>query len=77
MKTIDDCKYRLTISDNGIGLPNNLEISNLKSLGLKLAKRLSEQLEGTFVIDRSNGTTFNITFNNIQNIKGNSVNEYK
>lgn len=67
MTVDDDSKYRLTISDNGIGLAQDLDITNLKSLGLKLAKRLSEQLDGTFDIDRSNGTTFNITFHGIHN----------
>jgi len=77
MTVDDDSKYRLTISDNGIGLPKDINITNLKSLGLKLAKRLSEQLEGTFDIDLSNGTTFNITFNKNQKNIDNSVNEYK
>lgn len=41
-------KYQLTVSDNGAGLPQNLEIETLPSMGLKLVKSLSRQIHGSF-----------------------------
>ncbi|GAB4196825.1 MAG: hypothetical protein Fur006_44680 [Coleofasciculaceae cyanobacterium] len=52
----------LIIKDNGIGLPTELDLANVKSLGLRLVKVLINQLEGTFEIDRTLGTEFTIQF---------------
>ncbi len=76
MTETGDPQYKLTIGDNGIGLPKDIDINNTKSFGLKLVKRLTEQLEGSLEVDLSTGTTYNITFGNIGN-NGNTVNEHK
>ncbi len=55
-------KIELVVSDNGIGLPEDLDFKNSKSLGLELVNGLTKQLEGTIAIDRSNGTEFKIVF---------------
>jgi PAS domain S-box-containing protein len=52
----------LTVSDNGIGIPEFLKLDQLTSLGLQLVQDFVEQLEGTLHIDRHSGTTFRITF---------------
>jgi PAS domain S-box-containing protein len=52
----------LIIKDNGVGLPRELDLVNVKSLGLRLVKVLINQLEGTFNIDRRWGTEFKIQF---------------
>lgn len=57
-----DGKLLLTVSDNGIGLPKDLDLRNTESLGLQLVTTLVEQLEGTIELDRSAGTAFRITF---------------
>ncbi|NIV43253.1 MAG: hypothetical protein GWN11_11050 [Candidatus Dadabacteria bacterium] len=51
MTLVEDNEYRLAISNDGISLPQNIYMPSLKSLGLKLALRLSEQLDGAFNID--------------------------
>ena len=48
----------LSVADDGIGLPENADLSNVSSLGLHLVKILTDQLEGTLEIRRGNGTTF-------------------
>jgi two-component sensor histidine kinase len=59
--------YTLIISDNGIGLDNNLEINKLSSLGLKIARGLVEdRLKGNFNVESNNGTKFTIQF--VQNV---------
>jgi two-component sensor histidine kinase len=40
--------YELKVSDNGKGLPQNLDIETLPSMGLKLVKSLSRQIHGSF-----------------------------
>ncbi len=52
----------LTISDNGIGFPEDLDFTNTKSLGMQLVVTLVEQLEGTIELDRNGGTEFRMTF---------------
>lgn len=55
-------QFTLIISDNGIGLPKNLDFRNTNSLGLQLVCRLTKQLNGTIELDRSQGTEFKIVF---------------
>jgi PAS domain S-box-containing protein len=52
----------LTVSDNGIGLPEQVDFRKSPSLGLTLINSLVEQLGGTIELDRSGGTAFTITF---------------
>ncbi len=54
--------FNLRVSDNGIGLPQNLEYQNTKSLGLQLVTALTSQLSGTIALNRNMGTEFNIKF---------------
>lgn len=57
-------QFTLVVSDNGIGLPKGLDIHNTETLGMQLVRDLVKQLEGTLELDRSNGTTFKVTFGN-------------
>nr|WP_323808652.1 histidine kinase dimerization/phosphoacceptor domain -containing protein [Nostoc sphaeroides] len=53
----------MTIRDNGIGLPDNLDWTTTDSLGLSLVYDLvTEQLEGDITIERNHGTVFKIQF---------------
>ncbi len=53
----------LTVSDNGVGIPEELDVRNTESMGLHLVKILSEdQLEGKMEIERHAGTSFHISF---------------
>ncbi|MDZ7968131.1 MAG: PAS domain S-box protein [Nostoc sp. DedSLP03] len=58
-----DNSIEMTIRDNGIGLPDNLDWRNTDSLGLSLVHDLvTEQLEGDITLERDRGTVFNIKF---------------
>ncbi len=50
------------VSDNGVGLLEDLDFRNTESLGLQLVNTLVNQLEGTIELDRRGGTAFKITF---------------
>ena len=56
-------EVELWISDDGVGLPKGIDISDPKSLGLQLIGDLAEyQLEGKVVLDRDSGTGYHISF---------------
>jgi two-component sensor histidine kinase len=57
-----DNRLTLVVSDTGIGLPEDIDISGAKTLGLQLIKDLVDQLRGTLEIERDGGTAFRITF---------------
>lgn len=60
-KTLRD-KLRLTITDNGVGLPDNWDNLQKNSLGLKLMKGLTEDIRGSFSIEGTFGTRIAIEF---------------
>jgi PAS domain S-box-containing protein len=55
-------KIVLKISDNGIGMPENINTNNIETLGFQLVHALVDQLEGTIKLNRSNGTNYLISF---------------
>ncbi len=58
----DANKLILIFSDNGIGIPPELDLATCNSLGIQLVTILTRQLKGNLELDRTNGTTFKITF---------------
>ncbi len=54
--------YSLIISDNGKGLPENLELESVESLGLRLVNILVDQLDGNLEFRRNQGTEFIVRF---------------
>ena len=56
----------LVISDDGIGLPADIDLSNSNTLGLQLIYSLSEQLKGKVKVTNESGTCFEITFREMQ-----------
>jgi PAS domain S-box-containing protein len=54
--------FILTISDNGVGVPETLDIKNLESLGMQLVASLVDQLDGELELERDNWTEFTVRF---------------
>jgi len=54
--------FTLTVSDDGVGVPENLEIEDIESLGLQLVTSLIDQLDGKFELKRNSGTEFTMRF---------------
>ncbi len=54
--------YTLVVSDNGTGLPPEVDINNPQRLGLQLVVSLTNQLDGKIYLDTVNGTKFTIKF---------------
>ena len=57
-----DHQMVLTVSDNGIGFPRDLDFTSTQSLGMQLVVTLVEQLEGAIELNRDAGTEFRIVF---------------
>jgi PAS domain S-box-containing protein len=53
----------LIISDDGVGIPANIDIFNAPTLGLQLVTSLVDQLNGSLELVREKGTRFVIKFN--------------
>jgi len=62
MSEADGDSWKLSVSDDGVGFPGNLDFRNTKTLGLQLVCILTDQLEGTIELDRNCGTRFTIRF---------------
>lgn len=55
-------KIELTFSDDGVGLPEDIDYKNTNTLGLQLVIILTQQLGGSIVLDGSKGAKFKIVF---------------
>ena len=60
-----DEMFTLTVSDNGVGLPDSFTLDSENSLGMFIVRLLVEQLGGALEIDRKQGTSFIIRFRNL------------
>jgi len=62
---LDNRTVRLSVRDNGIGLPEDLDIKNTQSLGMHLIHSLADQLDGKLTFDCIQGTQCTIEFESI------------
>ena len=60
--SIRDRGVRLMISDNGCGMPENLDFENSSGFGLGLVGMLVKQLDGTIRMEREKGTNIILEF---------------
>jgi len=55
-------RYTLIVKDDGVGLPDEITLDNIETLGLQLVNSLVAQLVGTISLNRAGGTEFRIEF---------------
>jgi len=60
LHTDNKSQYKIIVSDNGVGLPDDFNFDTTESLGLKLVVLLADQIAGNITYD--SGSTFTITF---------------
>ncbi len=65
LKRQDQGDIILTIKDDGIGVPPDFDFYETESLGLRLVRILTRQLEGEIELDLEGGTCFKITFSEL------------
>src|SRR5262249_37294420 len=56
----DGQRLVLVVSDDGVGLPADLDVEHTESVGLQLVHDLADQLHGSVVLSRDLGTAFEI-----------------
>jgi len=67
LRSLNKKDVELVVSDNGIGMPEDLDFRNTKSLGLHLVTILAEdQLEGEIKLSRDKGTEFRIKLRGVK-----------
>jgi two-component sensor histidine kinase len=62
LQQIPEGRILLTLGDNGVGLPLDLDWKNGQSLGLRLVQMLAGQLRAEVGLEREGGTKFRIIF---------------
>ena len=58
----DNTVVVLAVSDNGVGLPDDLNLRTADSLGLQLVSSLADQLAATVEVKRGEGTEYRLSF---------------
>ncbi len=53
---------KMTVADNGVGLPADIDWHASRTLGLRLVRTLAQQLHAVVELNRKNGVAFSITF---------------
>jgi len=67
-------RFVLTVFDNGIGFPAELDYRATTTMGLRVVTTLAGQLNGAMELDRRGGTTFKITFPESEQISAGPAN---
>ncbi len=55
-------QFCLKVSDNGVGIPESVDLDNPVTLGLQLVSTLAQQLDAMISVDNMGGTTFRLYF---------------
>lgn len=67
LRSIDENKLELIVSDNGIGIPETVDFKKSESWGWRLITLLAEnQLHGDINLNRNKGTEFQIIFRDVR-----------
>ncbi len=62
MTKLDNGKLNLTVLNNGVDLPEDFDMTNLSSFGMRLVDILKDQLGAELNIERKDGVAFSLTF---------------
>ena len=62
LKSIAQDHFLLSIKDNGVGLPATFNSTNQASMGMKLMRGLSDDLDATFKVNNNGGTEILLDF---------------
>lgn len=62
LRSAEAGRLELIVSDDGVGLPENMPTDGESSLGLKLVRIFTQQIRGTMTVDGKDGAEFRIVF---------------
>lgn len=66
LETLKKDRYRLKISDNGIGIPKDILTKKTDTLGMELIQTFTQQLNGEISLLDGKGANFQIDFSEIE-----------
>jgi PAS domain S-box-containing protein len=66
LHTDENNKFCLTVSDNGVGISDDIDTEKADTFGMQLIKYLTKQLKGTIELDRSHGTKYKLQFSELK-----------
>ena len=64
--SIDNDRYHMIVSDNGVGFSEDIDPEKTDTFGMQLIKYLTKQLKATIELDKNNGTTYKLMFNELE-----------
>jgi two-component sensor histidine kinase len=70
LRLVGEQQCLIRVRDNGVGVPEGLDITKTSSLGLQLVHGLAKQLNGTVELRREGGTIFEVKFAGVSGDKG-------
>jgi len=62
LRSIDNEKFELTVADNGVGLPEEVNLPTTTTLGLNLVSLFADQLRAEVEVNKEDGTGFKFRF---------------
>jgi PAS domain S-box-containing protein len=61
-RDLSEGRFELSVADKGVGFPKNFDWTKSDSLGLRLVRLLTDQLQGEVVMQNHTGIKFSVTF---------------
>ncbi|MGC9516591.1 MAG: histidine kinase dimerization/phosphoacceptor domain -containing protein [Methanomicrobiales archaeon] len=58
----------LSVSDDGVGMPSDIDFDNIETLGLQLVQYLTNRIKGEIFLNNDNGTEVKIIFKELEYI---------
>jgi len=62
-KEVGNNKLELRVSDNGKGMPSDIDFRDTESLGLQLVNTLADELESKLILEKKKGVNYILMFN--------------
>ncbi|QDK77534.1 sensor histidine kinase [Spirosoma sp. KCTC 42546] len=59
---VDDENYQLVVEDDGVGLPEDVDLRRQGSMGANIMRRLTKQLGGIFQVETKGGVRISVSF---------------
>ncbi len=66
LRSLPNNQFELEVSDNGVGIPEEMDLADGTSLGMDLVDAFVTKLKGSMEISRDNGTQVRLKFKEIQ-----------
>ncbi len=61
---LEDEEFKVIVADDGVGLPDDFDLTKVSSLGLQLVPLFAEQLGGHLTVEHGQGSRFTLCFPN-------------